>query len=273
MTEILLDAGFYGSQLIGDEIDKIQSADTTNGPDELLVAEVAVSIQRRIDEIAPKLFPPVIDVEIVEPPPAEPRPDFALLYLPGIVMMAILFASNGLAADYWLERGHGTLRRLASAPGALMQFVFGKAAAALIVIAAISGITLVIGFVYHGVDWMKFIPSLAWVSVAGVALFAWFAALQMLFPNDKAANVVTTVLLFPLLMAGGSFFPLAALPEWLAAIGRLSPNGFVADRLTEELTVSGSWVFTTVDWLIVVAAAVIGLSLSAVRLRTGFARG
>jgi len=273
VTEILLDAGFYASALLGDEFEKIRNADTAGVPNEVFVADVAVSIQRRITRIAPKLFPPIIDVEIVEPPPSEPRPDIALLYLPGIVLMAVLIASNGLAADYWLERGSGTLRRLASAPGRLLQFVAGKAAAATIVVAVIGGITLIVGFVYHGVEWVKFLPSLAWLSAAGLALFAWFAALQMLFPDEKSANIVTTVLLLPLLLVGGSFFPLAALPDWLAAIGRLSPNGFVADRLTHELTAADAWTFSAADWSIVLGAAAAGLFLSALRLRTGFAKG
>ncbi len=272
VTEVLLDGGFYASQLLGDQFDMIQSGQSENVPDEVFVAEVAVSVQQRIDEVAPKLFPPIIDVEIVEPPPSEPRPDFALLYLPGIVMMAVLFASNGLAADYWLERGGGTLRRLVSAPNMLMQFIVGKAAAATVVIAAICGVTLFIGFVYHGVDWSKFLPSLAWVSVAGTALFTWFSVLQMLFPNEKAANIVLTVLLFPLLMAGGSFFPLAALPDWLAEIGRFSPNGFVADRLTDELTTVSPWTFAAADWALLLAALAAGLLMTTMLLKTRFAR-
>ncbi len=272
VTEVLLDAGFYGSQLLGDEIDKIQSANTADGPDEILVADIAVSIQRRIEAIEPKLFPPIIDIEIAKPPPAEPRPDFALLYLPGIIMMALLFGSNGLAADYWKERENGTLRRLASTPGGLAPFVAGKAAGAAAIVAAIAGITLMLGFAYHGIDWAKFLPSLVWVSLGGLAVFAWFSLLQMLFSTSKAADAVSTVLLFPLLMAGGSFFPLAALPDWLAAIGRYSPNGFVADRLTGELTAAAPWAFTSADWLIVAAAALSGLTLSAWRLSAGFAR-
>lgn len=272
VTEILLDVGFYGSQLLGEEIDKIQNADTADGPDEVLVAEVAVGIQRRIDAIAPKLFPPVLDVEIVEPPPAEPRPDFALLYLPGIIVMALLFASNGLAADYWRERDKGTLRRLASTPGGLAPFVAGKAAGAVLIVAAIAGIALLLGFLYHGIGWVKFLPSLIWVSMGGLALFSWFAFLQMLFPNGKSADIVLTVLMFPLLMAGGSFFPAAALPDWLATIGRASPNGFAADRLTVELTAAGSWAFTVADWAILAAVALSGLALSAWRLSSGFAR-
>ena len=272
VTEILLDVGFYAQQLLGDEIDRIAAQDFDSVPDEVFVADVAVNIQNKINAAAPKLFPPVIDVIIVEPPPSEPSPDIALLFLPGIVMMAILFSANGLASDYWVERDKGTLRRLVSAPGMLMRFVAGKAAAAFVVLGFISSLTLFVGFLYHGIDWIKYPSSLIWVTTAGVGLFAWFAALQMLFPNNRAANLVTTILLFPLLMAGGSFFPLAVLPDWIAAIGRLSPNGFVADRLSGEFTSPGAWNIAVDSWLIVIAMTAIGLAVSAWRLKTGFAR-
>jgi ABC-type multidrug transport system permease subunit len=183
-----------------------------------------------------------------------------------------MFSSNSLAADYWAERENGTLRRLVSAPGVLSGFVAGKALAALAVIGFIAAITLSIGFVYHDVAWSKFPSSLLWVSFGGVGLFAWFAALQMLFANNRAANLVTTILLFPLMMAGGSFFPLAALPDWIAGIGRLSPNGFIVDRLSGELTSASAWSIEADSWLILLAMTLSGLAISTWRLRSGFAR-
>ena len=272
VTEILLDLGFYAQRLFGPEIQQIQAAASSDLPDSVFVSTISVDIQEKISKVVPKLSPPVIDVVIVEPPPAEPRPDMALLFLPGVILMAVLFASNSLAADYWVERDKGTLRRLASAPGVLAGFVAGKAVAALVIIGLIAAITLLVGFVYHGVAWNKFLPSLLWVSFGGVGLFAWFAAVQMLFPNDRAANLVTTVLLFPLMMAGGSFFPLAALPDWIAGVGRLSPNGFVVDRLAGELSAANAWSIDASSWLTLLAIAVSGLAISTWRLRSGFAR-
>lgn len=272
VTEVLLDAGFYAQQLLGDEFARIQDSQSENVPDELFVAEVAVDIRNRIDSVAPKLFPPIIDLEIVEPPPAEPRPDIALLFLPGIVLMAILFSANSLANDYWLERDNGTLRRLVSAPGALLPFVAGKAMAVLMMVTFVAAITLLAGFLYHGISWWRFVPSLIWVAVGGVGLFAWFSALQMMFPNSKAANVLSLIVVFPLLMAGGSFFPLAALPDWIAAMGRLSPNGFVADRLTVEFTAAHAWAISARDWLVAFLIALSGLGVSSWRLKAGFAR-
>lgn len=272
VTEILLDLGFYAHALLGDEIQKIRDSDMTGVPDDVFVAGIAVDIQNKMQAVAPKLFPPIIDVEIVAPPPTESQPDIALLFLPGIILMAILFSANGLAADYWLERDTGTLRRLVSTPGMLSSFVAGKAIAALTVIGSIAGITLIVGFAYHGIGWSKFASSLIWVSFAGVGFFAWFAALQMLFANRRAASLVTFIMIFPLMMAGGSFFPLAALPEWIAAIGRLSPNGFVADKLTNELTAASAWSIELSNWLIMFAMTLSGLAICSWRLKTGFAR-
>ena len=130
----------------------------------------------------------------------------------------MLFSSQGLAADFWKERNKGTLRRLVSTPGRPVEFVIGKSLAAAIVISGIAGITLFLGFLLNGISWMKFVSSMLWLLLAGIGFFGWFSALQMLFPSQKVASLLTLIVLFPMMMMGGSFFPLDALPEWLADI-------------------------------------------------------
>ena len=270
VTEILLDAGFYAHQLFSDELATFTSM--TDNPSDAQVAALAVAIQNKMEVVAPRLFPPVIDIVIAEPPEQEPGLPLALLFMPGVIMMAVVFSANGLAADFWKEREAGTLRRLVVAPALLAEFLAGKALAAGLVIAFVGGVTLFLGFLYHDIAWLHFPVSLAWLVISGIALFAWFSALQMLFSNRKAAGVVSTLLVFPLLMAGGSFFPLAVMPGWIAAIGRASPNGFMADRLTTEITAATTGAIDSASWIIVVAGAVVGLALCAWRLRAGFAR-
>ena len=272
VTEVLLDAGFYLQRLFGKEIQSIKGSNLEGKAADVFTAAISVEIRGKFENIAKKLDPLAIELEIVEPPPSEPRPDYALLFLPGIILMAVLFSSSSLAADYWVERDKGTLRRLVSAPGALAGFVTGKAVAAFIIMGAVVTVTLIVGFAYHGVAWSKFIPSLLWVSLGGVGLFAWFSALQMLFPNARVANIITTVLLFPLLMVGGSFFPLAALPDWIATMGSFAPNGFIVDRLSDELVSATAWSISAQSWLIQFVITASGLTLSALRLKTGFAR-
>ena len=270
VTEILLDAGFYAHQLFSDEIETLTSM--SDDPTDAQVAAIAVAIQNKMETVAPQLFPPVINIEIVEPPEEKPGPPLALLYMPGVIMMAVVFSANGLAADFWREREQGTLRRLVFSPALMGEFLAGKALAAGLIITLVSGFTLLLGFLYHGIGWTHYPVSLLWLMVSGIALFAWFSALQMLFTNQKIAGVVSTLLVFPLLMAGGSFFPLAVMPGWIATIGRASPNGFMADRLTTEVTSIGAGAIDLQSWLIVLAGAVSGLIICGWRLRAGFAR-
>jgi ABC-type multidrug transport system permease subunit len=275
VTEILLDSGFYLHEFFGPEIETIQNLiDDDTGPDDLLVSTMSVAINNKMESASEQIFPLVIDLEIVEPPPSEvPAVPFALLFLPGIILMALMFSANGIAHDYWVEREQGTLRRLVVTPGQMTGFLLGKALAAGIVITAIGGVTLVIGFAYHGVTFSRLPSALAWIAVSGIALFAWFGVLQMAAGTQRAATVVTSMFLFPLLMAGGSFFPFAALPEWIAAIGRMTPNGFVADRLTSEIIANAAWTIDFQSWLIIFAMAATGLGVCSLRLRSGFARG
>ena len=152
------------------------------------------------------------------------------------------------------------------------EFLVGKALAAAVIIGFVGGFTLVLGFLYHGISFAKLPSSLVWIALSGIVLFAWFGALQMLFSNQKTASIISMMLVFPLLMAGGSFFPLAVLPGWIAAIGRIAPNGFMAHNLTIEITAPGPWSISLLSWLTLIVAAAIGLSICAWRLRAGFAR-
>lgn len=272
VTEILLDAGFYAEQLFTDEIAQIQELATAETPDDVVISALALAIQKKIQAAAPQIFPPAIELELVEPPAEEADAPMALLYLPGVILMALMFSANGLAGDYWTEKDQGSLRRHVYAPGRLTGFLAGKALAAAFVIAIIGGLTLVIGFVYHDISWARLPPAFLWISVSGLALFSWFSALQMVAKTRHAANLISSMLLFPLLMAGGSFFPFAALPDWIAALGRKTPNGFIADRLTSEIIAGSAWTIDLYSWLIIFTLAVCGLLVSAWRLQSGFAR-
>lgn len=270
VTEVLLDAGFYAQRLFGAEIDEIVNPE--GDASDAIVAALATRINSKMEFIAPHLFPPAIDLVIVDPPAEEPGLPLALMFFPGVIMMAILFAANSLAADFWKEQQNGTLRRLVFTPGRLGAFVSGKALAVAAVIGTIVLITLTVGFLYHNIAWAEFVPSLLWMTISGVGIFAWFAALHMFFATQRAANLLTSILLFPLLMAGGSFFPLAVLPDWIAALGRIAPNGFAVDRMATELITPGAWTIDINSWLVVFAMTATGLAVCAWRLRSGFAR-
>ena len=77
---------------------------------------------------------------------------------------------------------------------------------------------------------------------------------------------------FPLVMAGGAFFPFEAMPEWLARIGKLTPNGWALARFKEIVdgVPDPALLLTTLAGLAAVGAVLYLLCLG--RL-AGFARG
>jgi ABC-type multidrug transport system permease subunit len=78
--------------------------------------------------------------------------------------------------------------------------------------------------------------AMLWATFAGTAMLAYFCLLQTLARNARGANLLSALVVFPLIMIGGSFFPFEAMPSWMAGIGRWTPNGLAVVRLKEMLT-------------------------------------
>jgi ABC-type multidrug transport system permease subunit len=71
--------------------------------------------------------------------------------------------------------------------------------------------------------------------MVGSALVVFFTLLQLLGTSRRAASLLATMVTFPLLMIGGSFFPFETMPGWMVAIGRLTPNGQAIAQLNPIL--------------------------------------
>jgi len=52
-------------------------------------------------------------------------------------------------------------------------------------------------------------------------------------PTEKSASVVTSAMVFPLMMLGGSFFPFDVMPKWMVAIGQYLPNGYMLQSFNQ----------------------------------------
>ena len=235
-TGILVDAAYYAQRLFGAEIKSIMdiTEDDGNGVSDVSVASISVSINQRIQAIEQFVFPPVIGVESsVDEKPKSSQISFALLFFPGVLMMSLLFMGQGISSDFWKERQQGTLRRLSTTPRSAFEYLAAKTLSVFLLITFVSTILVILGFAYHAIDFGKLPLAVLWLTVSGVFLFAMMTSIQLFSPSQKAASMLTSILIFPLMMAGGSFFPFEAMPDWLANIGRLSPNGHM-NRVFKE---------------------------------------
>jgi ABC-type multidrug transport system permease subunit len=59
--------------------------------------------------------------------------------------------------------------------------------------------------------------------------------LNMFASTQRAADMLSSTIIFPLMMLGGSFVPFETMPSWMAAVGQWTPNGLGVARLKDLL--------------------------------------
>ena len=90
---------------------------------------------------------------------------------------------------------------------------------------------LAVGMLYYKVPLAKLPLAASWSALAGIMFFLIFLSIQLFATNQQAGTVLTNCIVFPLMFIGGSFFPFEAMPDWMATIGRKTPNGWALARL------------------------------------------
>jgi ABC-type multidrug transport system permease subunit len=110
------------------------------------------------------------------------------------------------------------------------------------------------------------------VILCGTALAAAMTLLQMYATSQRGGQLLTNLILFPLIMLGGAFFPFEAMPDWMAALGRRTPNGWALERLKGLLLGRSDPAELLPGLAVLVLALAILTWLAARRLERRFAR-
>jgi len=275
--EMFVELAFYARRLLGEPLEQIlqgppEGQDTY---DSATVAGLATEINDRIARAGEVLFPPLLQLEVVEEEEAEGGGgggfDFAALLLPGLVLMSILFIAQGTSDDLWIEKRQGTLQRVVSSPRPASAYLGGKLLAATAVMATVALVALLVGVGILGLAPARVPLAVLWAAYSGATLACLFQALQLVGSSQRAASLVSNLVLFPLMMIGGSFFPFAAMPGWMAAVGRWTPNGLAVARLQELLEGGAAPAPLTLSALGMAVPAVLLFVLVARRIEHGFA--
>jgi len=232
--EVLVEGAFYAQRMFGDQLRALASTGPAGLPN-AQVAQSATAVNERLRALNGLVLPPVLTVAVQAVPAPAPGPNFGLLFVPGILMMAALFVAQGTSGDLWIEKHAGTLRRARSLPGPLWPFLAGKLLAGSVIAAAAIIVGLAVAGALFGVSLMRLPLAFCWTWLASVSLLCYFALLQTLASSERGGQLLATLVVFPLVMLGGSLFPFDLMPGWLATVGRWTPNGLAVVRLREIL--------------------------------------
>jgi len=234
--EIVVEGVFYAQQIFGGALRRI-AASRSGPPSDVDVAAMAVEINREVTSLQDVLFPPAIALTVARAAPERTAPSLSLgqLFLPGMLFMSLLFIAGGMAGDIWEEQQMGTLKRALATPQSALRLLAGKLLAGIVMMTAIAFVALAAGALLFDVAWWRFPAALAWCVFTGGALLALMTPLNMLASSQRAADMLSSAIIFPLMMLGGSFFPFEYMPAWMAAAGRWTPNGLGVARLKDLL--------------------------------------
>lgn len=277
-----VDAVFYAQRIAGDRL-RGQIAKLVEGPPagqrvqpDAFVAGFSVEINDTIERLARYVDPLVLDVEAELVPAAEkeaaaaPRGNFALLFFPSMLFLSLLFMGQGMSEDLWRERVLGTLRRCHSTPGGVSSLLAGKTLAATVIIGVVAACGIAFGLMRFDLSWSRAPLALAWITLCGAFLFALMALIQTHAKTQRGGHLLTNLVLFPLSMIGGSFFPFEAMPPWMRAIGKSTPNGYGLEEFKRILFGEAVFSHVAVGALALLAATILLLAMSARRLRSAF---
>lgn len=153
--------------------------------------------------------------------------------VPGImVMFTMLVLLTSGAVMLLVEREHGLLARLASAPISRGSIVLGKWTARMTLALVQLAFAMLIGRVVFGVDWG---PSLVMVALVMIAWAAFNASLSLLLANVARthAQIIGIGVLASMVLAalGGAWWPIEITPDWMKALAMALPSGWTMDAL------------------------------------------
>jgi ABC-type multidrug transport system permease subunit len=241
-------------------------------PDDPTVAQLSVAVNRLFRDLDRYLNPPLIALEtsvVQEPRQAQ---SFSQMFLPGMIFMAFLFVTKGLAADIWNEQARGTLRRLKVTPAAFASFLAGRVLAAGAVCGAVAAVSVAAMIGLAGVPVASPGQALLWLFAFSVACFAVLLLLCVYASGPRAADLLTNLIIFPLMLLGGSMFPFESMPAWMANIGRWTPNGWAVVRFRGILAGAVTWPDYWAGLAALTLVSAVMLLVAVRRLSRGFLR-
>jgi ABC-2 type transport system permease protein len=230
---LFAEATFYAQRLVGVPVRAALAARDASGADAF--AAVSRGISEAVAGAGGTLVPPLISLETKVEAEQRDTLGFGALVIPGLLFMSLLFTANGMSLDAWIEKERGTLRRSVSTPHPIGVFLAGKLVAALVLMAAVVAVALAVSAAFFAVPLVRLPLAFAWSCYAGAALFCFFIAIQVSASSFRAASALSQMVVLPLMMIGGSFFPFEVMPAWMARIGRWTPNGLAVTELKAML--------------------------------------
>ncbi|MBC63297.1 MAG: hypothetical protein CL746_03090 [Chloroflexi bacterium] len=184
--------------------------------------------------------------------------------VPGIAAMAIM-QTGIFSVGFTLVRlkRTGTLRRIKATPAGASHFLAAQIATRAIVILLQTYLLLILGKVFLGAD-INIYNFIFWINISIVSLIggAVFIGLGLAISGKSRSEdtlaPVANLIVFPMMLLSGIFFPVSSLPNWISNFTQFFPLSFLANLMRSttmnELQIfsSGIQVVGLLVWFVII---------------------
>lgn len=236
--KLLVDAASYIQVLFSKELAVLKPMLEQQKFNDADLVVLTLGIKKQIERIEETVFPPQLELikqQVEKAETEQTNITFGLLMFPGAVFMALIFSANSMGLYIWDDATNGVIPRLSSTPSALSAYFNGQVLAATLLFIIIVVFLGLFGGFYFDIPIQKLPLMMVWMVFSGLVIYMLFCMISLLMPTAKSAVIVINATSFPLMMLGGSFFPLETMPNWLATMGQFLPNGFLLKGLKDWL--------------------------------------
>jgi ABC-2 type transport system permease protein len=160
-----------------------------------------------------------------KPPPGSENLSYQEYFYPGTVVMILMFTAIFSMISIIEDRREGFLQSVLVSPASRLSMVLGKLLGGTL-LAMIQGalFMLLAGFVYKVPNTaFAIMDSLAVMALVSFALCGLGFIIAWRMDSTQGFHAIMSVLLFPMLILSGAFFPSAGVPVWLNVIMGINP--------------------------------------------------
>ena len=219
-------------------------------------------LQQNLNPVNPTFVLQPISITSIPLIPGVPT-SFEYLAPSFMALTVITGALNGVSTAISREKEQGTMDGLLVAPIPRQSVILGK-------IVAQTTRGLIQGFLILGLSMLLFgvviygsPVTMLLVMVLGVASFIGVGIIMTsLAPEQETAQMMTTLLQFPMMFLSGILFPINQLPVAVQYIGKAFPLYYAADALRKVVILNASLNIIMPDLLVLLAYSVVTMAIA-----------
>ena len=219
-------------------------------------------LQQNLNPVNPTFVLQPISITSIPLIPGVPT-SFEYLAPSFMALTVITGALNGVSTAISREKEQGTMDGLLVAPIPRQSVILGK-------IVAQTTRGLIQGFLILGLSMLLFgvviygsPVTMLLVMVLGVASFIGVGIIMTsLAPEQETAQMMTTLLQFPMMFLSGILFPIDQLPVAVQYIGKAFPLYYAADALRKVVILNASVSIIMPDLLVLLAYSVVTMAIA-----------